>query len=183
LEAERGLREALEGQLGELATQLAALRDAVPGAYGAHLARTEEPAVRPRPATRLIELPRGDAWSQSYWLRRCEGFLVEVDKHSLGSVDALHFERHHDRPDALIVAVDGRRHRLCFVSVEDIAEISPENERIILSHDPREPRPEHRGVELLRTLARILRQAGSRPTEAAESPEAGDGLQAGRLAP
>ena len=173
LEAERGLRQATEGQLGELASQLAALRDAVLAANGMHLAPTEAvPAARPQPAPRLVELPRDSPpWGRAYWLRRCEGFLVEVDTRALGTVDALHFGRHHDRPDALIVALAGRRRRLCFVPVENIADISPEAKRIILSSDPREPRPDHRGLVSFHTLARMIGQLRPQPAETAEPPE------------
>ena len=173
LEAERGRRQATEGQLGELASQLAVLRDAVLAATGMHLAPTEAgPAARPRPAPRLVELPRDSPpWGRAYWLRRCEGFLVEVDTHALGTVDALHFGRHHDRPDALIVALAGRRRRLCFVPVESIADVSPEEKRIILSSDPREPRADHRGLVPFQPLARMIRQLRPQPAESAEPPK------------
>lgn len=159
LEAERSRRQAIEGQLGVLAARLEALH-AVLAANGTNLAPTDEvPAARPRSASRLVELRRdAPGFGRAYWLRRCEGFLVEVGGHALGPVDALHFERHHDRPDALIVALDRRRRRLCFVPVENIAEISPEAERIILSSDPREPRPDWRGLALLHTVTRMSRQ-------------------------
>ncbi len=174
----------LELELGRIAAQVEGLRREIrmlgvkrPGADDPIPAR--QAAGRP-PASRLIEISRDSAASgRSYWLRRCEGFRVIADSHALGTVEAVRFGRHHDRPDALIVVADGRRYRLLNVPVEDIAEISHEDELITLASDPREPRPDHQGRALLGALARIGRQCRADPTDTPPFPDAVEASRSG----
>jgi hypothetical protein len=160
LEEERASRQAIEKQLGELTAAITALREEVQALEGIRPAANSSPtATSRRGASRLVEIPRdADTSGRAYWLRRCEGFRVVVDSHSLGTVEAIHFGLHHDRPDTVIVRADGRGHRLFHVTVENIAELSFEDGLITLANDPREPEAGRRGARV-RSFTRILRYA------------------------
>jgi hypothetical protein len=159
LEQERASRLAIEKQLGELMTVIASLRTEVRALTGARPGgKSSPPPARHRPASRMVEIPRDvETSGPAYWLRRCEGFRVVIGSHSLGTVEEIRFGRHHDRPDALTVLTESRRHQLLLVAVEDIAEISNEEQLIVLATDPRDPES-HRRVALARSLARIFRR-------------------------
>jgi hypothetical protein len=160
LAAERERRAAIERRVDEQATGLEALRVEFETARRREsLAADPEPEVAARGVARpgrLVELPREPGETgDSYWLRRCEGFTIEVGGESLGRVEAVRFERRHDRPDALIVSEGGRRRSL-LVPVETVAQISPEQERVMLSLDPRERKPRHTARALADAFARRL---------------------------
>jgi hypothetical protein len=161
LRLERERRESIEQHVDQLEAQLAALAQAV------------ETEHRPRPGggaeraaagtattpTRLVEIPASRALGdRAYWLRRCEGFRVVSGSRFLGTVEALRFERHHDRPDSLILAGAGPRRRLSHVPVEAIAEITPAEDLIRLAVDPRSPRRDRYGAGVLRALVRLARR-------------------------
>jgi hypothetical protein len=164
LEEERASRQAIEKQLGELTAVITALRNEVQALDGIRPDANSSPtAVSRRAASRMVEIPRdAETSGRAYWLRRCEGFRVVVDSHSLGTVEAIRFGLHHDRPDTLIVSADGRGHRLLHIAVENIAELSHEHELITLSIDPSDPEGHHL-VGLMRSVTRILRH--TRPVE------------------
>ena len=106
---------------------------------------------------RLIEIPAVRALSdQAYWLRRCEGFRVVAGSRLLGTVEAVRFERRHDRPDSLIVVGSGPRRRLVHVPVEAIAEIAPDEDLIRLTSDARELPGDRQAGGVLRALARAV---------------------------
>jgi hypothetical protein len=174
LRREQERRLSVERRLGRVEAQLAAMREAIatdarlqPG--GADPGDTA-PAVR---ATRhrVVALERDRAsQGEAYWLRRCEGFRVFVGTRLLGTVEAVRFGRHHDRPDALILAPSGPRHRRLHVPVEAIAEIAPDEERITVAADPRAPRAA-RLTGRLRALARRVRTSPGESTDDAEPVE------------
>lgn len=174
LRQERERRESIEQHVDQLEAQLAALTLAVEsdretragdGASQASGRRATTPA-------RLIEIPASRTLAdRSYWLRRCEGFRVVIGSRSLGTVEAVRFERHHDRPDSLILVGTGPRRRLSYVPVEAIAEIAPAEDLIRLAADPRAPRRSRDGGGVLSALARIARRDFSAPETA--DPERG----------
>ena len=105
---------------------------------------------------RLIEIPAPRALTdQAYWLCRCEGFRVVVGSRLLGTVEAVRFERRHDRPDSLILAGTGPRRRLSEVPVEAIAEIAPAEDLIRLDPDARGLQGNRRRGGVLGALARM----------------------------
>ena len=168
LRREQERRQSVERRLGRVEAQLAALREAIATASRAGLGGADEVApvpAGPAPRPRMIELARDRAsQGEAYWLRRCEGFRVFAETRLLGTVEAVRFGRHHDRPDTLILAPSGPRHRRLHVPVEAIAEISPDEERITVSADPRAPRAARlRGQ--LRAVGRRLRPGPGEPTD------------------
>jgi hypothetical protein len=166
LAAERARREAIERRLDAQAAELDALRAAIastrreePRAADPALAAAARGLARPG---RLVELPREPGGTgKAYWLRRCEGFTVEVGGESLGTVEAVRFGRRHDRPDTLIVIRGGHRHKPLLVPVDTVAEISPERAHVTLSLDPRERTSRRSGRALAHALVRRLRHLRS----------------------
>jgi hypothetical protein len=73
-----------------------------------------------------------------YWLARCEGFRVDTDESRYGQVEAVMFRVRPDEPDALIVRAGILARRLVVVPVEDVAEVAPRRERILLARIPEE---------------------------------------------
>jgi hypothetical protein len=168
LRREQERRQWVERRLGRVEAQLATMRQAIATASRAEAAGADQVASGPAaPAARhrVIELTRDRAsQGDAYWLRRCEGFRVFAESRVLGTVEAVRFGRHHDRPDTLILAPSGPRHRRLHVPVEAIAEISPDEERITVSADPRAPRAARlRGQ--LRAVGRRLRPGPGEPTD------------------
>ena len=70
-----------------------------------------------------------------YWLCRCEGFRVDSPAGRVGVVVGAQFRSRHDRPDVLAVR-SGPFRRLLLVPVEEVAELAPREERIVLVHAP-----------------------------------------------
>jgi hypothetical protein len=138
----------LERRLEAHAAQLAALR----GELESLRRRSEgsEPGESHDAASaglRLVELSdQCPVQGPAYWLRRCEGFQVEVGSEVIGTVEGVRFGQRHDRPDALVVACGRWRRRELLVPVEHVEDAFPDVEVIRLSADPRgrPPRPGRR---------------------------------------
>jgi uncharacterized coiled-coil protein SlyX len=95
-----------------------------------------ERMVEARPAPiRSIDSWRWDEAAESaYWLRRCEGFEVTDNSGVLGIVDSIRFGRDLDRPETLMVVAGRRwRRRQFAVAVSELAEVSPEEQRVRLA--------------------------------------------------
>lgn len=88
----------------------------------------------------------------AYWLRRCEGFQVDSPHGRVGFVVELRFGSSLERPDAIAIRAGLLGRLLLIVPVEEIDEILPREERIVLR---RSPRPT--ATERLRDLSRRLR--------------------------
>jgi len=71
-----------------------------------------------------------------YWLCRCEGFRVESPEGRFGLVEAVMFRIRPDEPDALIVRAGVLGHKLVIVPIEDVDDIAPRRERVILKRVP-----------------------------------------------
>ena len=71
-----------------------------------------------------------------YWLCRCEGFRVDGPEGRIGLVEAVMFRIRPDEPDALIVRAGMFGRRLVIVPIEDVADVVPRRERILLSRTP-----------------------------------------------
>ena len=71
-----------------------------------------------------------------YWLCRAEGFRVDSPEGRFGLVEAVMFRVRPDEPDALIVRAGVLGRRLAIVPIEDVADVLPRKERIVLSRAP-----------------------------------------------
>lgn len=83
-------------------------------------------------------------WSREYWLGHCEGFLVEDGTRKLGVVEAVIGPE--DEPEQLVVRGGLFANRVYTVSVDDVLEIEPRAECIVLRadrHPARPPRSSH----------------------------------------
>jgi hypothetical protein len=69
-------------------------------------------------------------WSRDYWLGHCEGFRVEDATRKLGFVEDVVGPE--DEPEQLVVRGGLFANRVYTVSVDDILEIEPRAERIVL---------------------------------------------------
>jgi hypothetical protein len=88
-----------------------------------------------------------------YWLCRCEGFRVDSPEGRFGLVEAVMFRVRPDEPDALIVRAGVLARRLALVPVEDVADVLPRRERIVLARAP-----EDGGLDFLTQLRSRLRR-------------------------
>jgi hypothetical protein len=146
LAAERERLVAIEQRLEDHTARIAALRSEL-DALRRRSERSTEEETRSPAATglRLVELSDQCAvQGPAYWLRRCEGFQVEVGSEVIGTVEGVRFGHRHDRPDALVVSCGRWRRRQLLVSAEQVEDTFPDVELIRLSTDPR-GRPPHSG--------------------------------------
>ncbi len=74
--------------------------------------------------------------SRYYWLGHCEGFRVDSPEGRFGLVEAVMFRTRPDEPDALIVRVGVLGRKLIIVPIEDVADVTPRRERIVLRRVP-----------------------------------------------
>jgi hypothetical protein len=82
-----------------------------------------------------------------YWLHRCEGFRVDSPDGRVGVVVELRFGSSAERPDALAVRAGLFGRLLLIIPVEQVAEVLPQERRIVLRASPRPT-----AVERLRNL-------------------------------
>jgi hypothetical protein len=79
--------------------------------------------------------PRRSSYGPEYWLRRCEGFLVETPTRRIGRVAGIRYGEGSNEPEVLEVRAGFLGRTLLLVSVDDVATIASEDRRIVL-HDP-----------------------------------------------
>jgi hypothetical protein len=87
-----------------------------------------------------------------YWLCRCEGFRVDSPEGRVGLVEAVMFRTRPDEPDALIVRIGVLGRRLAIVPIEDVEDVLPRRERVLLRRVP-----EPSGLDFLTELRARLR--------------------------
>lgn len=75
---------------------------------------------------------------RSYWLGRCEGFRVDAPEGRYGLVEAVMFRVRPDEPDALIVRAGVLGRRLTIVPIEDVGDVVPRRQRVVLDRVPDE---------------------------------------------
>lgn len=100
--------------------------------------------------------------ARRYWLAHCEGFRVDTPEGRFGLVEAVMFRVRPDEPDALIVRAGILARRLVVVPVDDVAEVLPRRERIVL-----ERAPEETGADFVTQVRGRLRRLAA---EAAPAP-------------
>lgn len=74
--------------------------------------------------------------SRYYWLGQCEGFRVDSPEGRFGLVEAVMFRTRPGEPDALIVRAGVLGRRLVIVPIEDVEDVMPRRERLVLSRVP-----------------------------------------------
>ena len=82
-----------------------------------------------------VRLLRTPSFDLDYRLCRCEGFRVDSPGGRVGVVQEVIFRSRIDRPDALAVRT-GFLGRLLEIPVDDVAEVSFNEERVVLSSAP-----------------------------------------------
>ena len=73
-------------------------------------------------------------WSHDYWLGHCEGFRVDGPEGRVGVVEAV--LGHEDEPTTLAVREGLFALRTVYVPIEQVADIDPRAERIVLRVEP-----------------------------------------------
>ena len=76
--------------------------------------------------------PRRSTYGRGYWLRRCDGFLVESPTKRIGRVEGIRYDERSNEPALLEVRAGFLGKRLLLIKVEDISEIAPDRRRIVL---------------------------------------------------
>jgi hypothetical protein len=79
--------------------------------------------------------PRRSTYGRAYWLRRCDGFLVETSTKRIGRVAGIRYGEQSNEPAVLEVRAGLFGRKMLLISVEDIAEIAAEQSRIVLRGD------------------------------------------------
>jgi hypothetical protein len=76
--------------------------------------------------------PTRSSYGKEYWLRRCEGFLVETPTKRIGRATGIRYGETTNEPEAIAVRAGlfGRTHFL--ISVNDITEVHPEQRRLVV---------------------------------------------------
>lgn len=94
-----------------------------------------------------------------YWLCRSEGFRVDSPDGRFGLVEAVMFRTRPDEPDALIVRAGVLGRRLVIVPIQDVEEVLPRKERIVLKRLPDVSGADFL-TELLARLRRLAAESG-----------------------
>jgi hypothetical protein len=134
----------LEAELDVQARRVAELEDAlqVLGGWDDEGMAAQAAAIARDPPRRTVDLRSPQApLDDDYRLCRCEGFVVESPIGVLGVVTGLRFGTRIDRPDLLEIEVGRLRPKLLLVPIEEVEHISVDEERVLLSRDPR-PHPD-----------------------------------------
>jgi hypothetical protein len=79
---------------------------------------------------------RRSSYGREYWLRRCEGFLVETATRRIGRVDGIRYGRSQDQPEALAIRTGRLGRSLLLVSVEQVERVDPEQRRVVVTDPP-----------------------------------------------
>jgi hypothetical protein len=80
--------------------------------------------------------PRRSSYGRGYWLRRCEGFLVETPTKRIGRVGGIRYGERSNEPEVLEVRAGLFGRTRLLISVEEVAEITAEERRIVLNDSP-----------------------------------------------
>jgi hypothetical protein len=79
--------------------------------------------------------PRRSSYGRGYWLRRCEGFLVETPTRRIGRVAGIRYGERSNEPEVLELRAGLFGRTRLLISVDNVAEIAVEERRIVLN-DP-----------------------------------------------
>jgi hypothetical protein len=81
--------------------------------------------------------PRRSSYGREYWLRRCEGFVVETPTNRIGKVAWIRYGAHAEEPEALAVRRGRFGRTLLLISVDSVERVLPEERRIVVTDPPR----------------------------------------------
>jgi hypothetical protein len=81
--------------------------------------------------------PTRSSYDRGYWLRRCEGFLVETPTKRIGRVTGIRYGEATNEPEALEVRAGLFGRTRFLISVHDVTEIDPEQGVLALADPPR----------------------------------------------
>jgi hypothetical protein len=81
--------------------------------------------------------PTRSSYGREYWLRRCEGFLVETPTKRLGRVSGIRYGETTNEPEVLEVRAGWFGRTQLLISVDDVVEVEPERRRLTLADPPR----------------------------------------------
>lgn len=76
--------------------------------------------------------PRRSTYGRAYWLRRCEGFVVETPTKRIGRVAGIRYGEQSNEPAVLEVRAGPFGRKMLLISVDEIAEMASEQSRIVL---------------------------------------------------
>jgi hypothetical protein len=82
--------------------------------------------------------PTRSSYDRAYWLRRCDGFLVETPTKRIGRVTGVRYGETTNEPEALEVRAGLFGRTRLLISVDDVIDIDPEQGRLTLA-DPHRP--------------------------------------------
>jgi hypothetical protein len=88
------------------------------------------------PPTWKRTAPTRSTYGREYWLRRCEGFLVETPTKGLGRVSGIRYVETTNEPEVLEVRAGWFGRTQLLVSVADILDVDPEHQRLTLADPP-----------------------------------------------
>jgi hypothetical protein len=92
--------------------------------------------MEPQP-DRKEDDPRRSSYGREYWLRRCEGFLVETPTRRIGRVIGIRYGEATNEPEVLEVRAGLFGRTVLLIGVQDIERILPEKRRLLLGDPPR----------------------------------------------
>jgi len=79
--------------------------------------------------------PTRSSYGRDYWLRRCEGFVVETPSKRIGRVTGVRFGEGTNEPEVLEVRAGFFGRTRLLISADDVVEIQPEEKRLAVA-DP-----------------------------------------------
>jgi hypothetical protein len=91
--------------------------------------------VEPEPDKQQND-PTRSSYDRGYWLRRCEGFLVETPTKRIGRVIGIRYGETTNEPEALEVRAGLFGRTRLLISVDDVIDIDPEQGRLALADPP-----------------------------------------------
>jgi hypothetical protein len=77
--------------------------------------------------------PTRSSYDDAYWLRRCEGFLVETPTKRIGRVSGIRYGETTNEPEGLEVRAGLFGRKQFVICVDDITEIDPEQRRLAVA--------------------------------------------------
>ena len=80
--------------------------------------------------------PRRSTYGRDYWLRRCDGFVVESSTKRIGRVAGIRYGERSNEPSVLEVRTGMFGRKVLLISVEDVSEIDPDRSRIVVRNRP-----------------------------------------------
>jgi hypothetical protein len=81
--------------------------------------------------------PTRSSYGRDYWLRRCEGFLVETPTKRIGRVAGIRYGEATNEPHVLEVRTGLFGRIVLLISVGDIVHVLPDEHRLVLNDPPR----------------------------------------------